>query len=105
MDAMLNVHFTVSSNNKDEHRDLYNYLNQKLIGNIDTLDGSTLWDNLIMNHQVDYMSAVLIPVEAVENDQEHPEFLVFFTFINFFMKKFINQNHSLLSDCAFGPFT
>ena len=56
MDVILNVHFTVSSDNKDEERDLYNYLNQKFIGNIDTLDGSTLWDNLIMSHQVDYMS-------------------------------------------------
>ena len=35
------------------------------------LDGSTLGDNLITSHQVDYMSSVLIPAEAVENDQEH----------------------------------
>ena len=26
---------------------------------------------LITSHQVDYMSSVLIPAEAVENDQEH----------------------------------
>ena len=33
------------------------------------------------------------------------EFLfVFFTFINFFMKAFIQENN-LLSGCAFGPFT
>ena len=27
--------------------------------------------NLITSHQVDYMSTVLIPAEAVENNQEH----------------------------------
>ena len=30
-----------------------------------------LRDNLIMSHQVGYMSSALIPVEAVENNQEH----------------------------------
>ena len=30
-----------------------------------------LGDNLIMSHQVDYMSSALIPGEAVENNQEH----------------------------------
>ena len=30
-----------------------------------------LGDNLIMSHQVDYMSSALIPAEAVENNQEH----------------------------------
>ena len=34
---------------------------------INTLDGSSLADNLITSHQVDYISSVLIPVEAVEN--------------------------------------
>ena len=38
---------------------------------VNTVDGSTLGDNLITSHQVDYMSSVLIPAEAVENDQEH----------------------------------
>ena len=33
------------------------------------------------------------------------EFLVFFTFINFFTKTFINKEHNLLLDFAFGPFT
>ena len=28
------------------------------------------WE-IIASHQVDYMSAALIPAEAVENDQEH----------------------------------
>ena len=30
-----------------------------------------LGDNLIMSHQIDYMSSVIIPAEAVENNQEH----------------------------------
>ena len=30
-----------------------------------------LGDNLIMSHQVDYMSSALIPAEALENNQEH----------------------------------
>ena len=42
-----------------------------MITAINTLDGSTLGDNQIMSHQVDYMSSVLIPAEAVENDPEH----------------------------------
>ena len=29
--------------------------------------------------------------------------LVFFSFINFFMKVFINQELNLLTDCAYGP--
>ena len=40
---------------------------------INTADGSTLGDNQITSHQVDYMSSGLIPAEAVENDQEHLE--------------------------------
>ena len=42
-----------------------------MIAAIDTVDGSTLGDNLITSHQVDCMSSALIPAEAVENDQEH----------------------------------
>ena len=43
-----------------------------MITAINTLDGSTLGDNLIKSHQVDYpMSSASIPAEAVENDQEH----------------------------------
>ena len=38
---------------------------------INTLDVSTLGDNLVTRHQVDYMSSALIPAEAVENYQEH----------------------------------
>ena len=33
------------------------------------------------------------------------EILVFFTFINFLMKTFINQEHNLIADRAFVPFT
>ena len=29
-----------------------------------------LGDNLIMSHQINYMSSVLFPAEAVENNQE-----------------------------------
>ena len=45
-----------------------------MIAAIDTVDGSTLGDNLITSHQVDCMSSALIPAEAVENDQEHITF-------------------------------
>ena len=54
---MSNVNFAFFSNNKDQLRDLYNYLNQKVITSIRTLDGSTLGDNLLTSHQVDYMSS------------------------------------------------
>ena len=64
---MSNVNITHSGNSKDQLGDL----NQKLITAINTLDGSTLRDNLITSHQVDYMSTELIPAEAVENNQEH----------------------------------
>ena len=53
---------------EDHRRDLCNYLNQKITA-INTLDGSTLGDNLITSHQVDYMSSALIPAEVVENNQ------------------------------------
>ena len=68
---MSNVNFALSSKNQDQLRDLRNYLNQKVITAINTLDGSTLGDNLIISHQVDYMFSVLIPAEAVQNNQEH----------------------------------
>ena len=42
-----------------------------MIAPINTADFSTLGDNLITSHEVDYMSSVLIPAEAVENDQEN----------------------------------
>ena len=48
-----NVNFAISSNNKDQLRDLNNYLNQKVITAINTLYGSTLGDNLIVSHQND----------------------------------------------------
>ena len=42
-----------------------------MIAAIVTADDSTLGGNLITSHQVDCMSSALIPVEAVENYQEH----------------------------------
>ena len=38
---------------------------------INTLYGCRLEDSLITSHQIDNMSSILIPAEAVENDQEH----------------------------------
>ena len=54
MDVIMpNVNFALSdSNNKDEHRYLYNHLNQKVITAINTYDSSTLGNNLITSHQV-----------------------------------------------------
>ena len=40
-----------------------------MIAAINIADGSTLMDNLITSHQVDYMFSVFIPAEAIENDQ------------------------------------
>ena len=37
---------------------------------INTIDGSTLRDNLITSHQVDHMSPALSD-KSVENNQEH----------------------------------
>ena len=51
MDVMPNVNFAFSGKNKDQLRDLYDYLNQKVITAINTIDGSTLVDNLISSHQ------------------------------------------------------
>ena len=45
-------------------RDLYNYLNHKVITAINNLDGSTLGNNLIISQQV------LILNEVAENEQE-----------------------------------
>ena len=42
-----------------------------MIAAINTADGSTLKDNLITSHSVDYISSAIIPAEAVENDREH----------------------------------
>ena len=47
---MPNVDFALSSKNEDQLRDLYNYLDQKVITAINTVDGSTLRDNLITSH-------------------------------------------------------
>ena len=56
--------------NKDQLKDFKNYLNQKMIVAISTVDGSMLGGGLITNHQVNYISSALIPAEAVENEQE-----------------------------------
>ena len=65
---MSNENFALSDINKDQRKDLQNYLNQKMIATINTADGSTLGDNLITRHQVHYMFSALILTEAVEND-------------------------------------
>ena len=64
---MSNANFALSSYSKDQIGDL----NQKVITAINILDGSTLGDNLITSHQLDYMSSALIPAEAVENDEKY----------------------------------
>ena len=61
MEVMPNVNYALASKNKDQLRDLYIYLNQKVIAYINTLDGSKWGDNLITSHQVDYMSSAVIP--------------------------------------------
>ena len=68
---MSSKNFALSSINKDHLEDLQNYLNQITIAAINIADGSTFGDNVITSHQVDHMSKVLIPAEAVQNDQEH----------------------------------
>ena len=65
---MPSENFALSSIKKDQPKDLQNYLNQKMIDAINTVDGSTLGDNLITSHRVDYMSSALISAEPVEND-------------------------------------
>ena len=40
-----------------------------MIDVINTVDSTTLGDNLITSHQVDYMPLALISSEATENDQ------------------------------------
>ena len=42
----------------------YNGLIEKLMTAINTLDGPTLANNLIKNHEKDYLSTTLIPAEA-----------------------------------------
>ena len=61
MEVMPNVNYALASKNKDQLRDFYIYLNQKVIAYINTLDGSKWGDNLITSHQVDYMSSAIIP--------------------------------------------
>ena len=52
---MSNVNFALPIINKDQLKDLQNHLNQKKITDNNTLDVSTLRDNLIMSNRVDYM--------------------------------------------------
>ena len=61
MEVMPNVNYALASKNKDQPRDFYIYLNQKVIDSINSLDGSKWGDNLITSHQVDYMSSAVIP--------------------------------------------
>ena len=61
MEVMPNVNYALASKNKDQPRDFYIYLNQKVIASINSLDGSKWGDNLITSHQVDYMSSAIIP--------------------------------------------
>ena len=61
MEVMPNVNYALASKNKDQPRDFYIYLNQKVIASINSLDGSKWGDNLITSHQVDYMSSAVIP--------------------------------------------
>ena len=61
MEVMPNVNYALASKNKDQLRDFYIYLNQKVIAYINTLDGSKWGDNLITSHQVDDMSSAVIP--------------------------------------------
>ena len=49
------MNFTLSIIKKDQLKEFQNYLNQEMIATVNTLDGSTLGDNLITSHQVDYM--------------------------------------------------
>ena len=49
-----NVNFALPSSNKDQLKDFQSFLNQKFITAINFLDGSTLGNNLITSHQVDY---------------------------------------------------
>ena len=58
------MNFALSSNNKDQLRDLYNYLHQEQITAMNYLNGSTLGDNVVTSHQVDYMPSALIPAVA-----------------------------------------
>ena len=55
MEVMPNVNYALPSKNKDQPRDFYNNLNHnlnsKMIAAINTLDGSTLGDNLNRSHQ------------------------------------------------------
>ena len=41
-----------------------------MVAAVSNLDGSMLGENLITNHQVDYMPSALILVEAIENYQK-----------------------------------
>ena len=66
--VMPSENFSLSSINKDHLKELQNYLNQKMIAVIDTVNDSPLGDNRITSHR---MHSALVPAEAVENDQGH----------------------------------
>ena len=66
MKVMPNVNYVPPSKNKDQPRDVYNYLNQKVITTINTLDGSK-YEPPSRLHVLSAHSSC----EAVENNQEH----------------------------------
>ena len=74
--VMPSKNFLLSRISKDEIKDLQNYLNWKMIAAVNTVDGSTLGDNLITCHQVDYTFSALITAVAVENDQNHISYIL-----------------------------
>ena len=61
MDVIPNVNYALPSKNKDQLRDLYNCLNQKVITAINNFRWFYVGSNLIRSHQEDYMSSALIP--------------------------------------------
>ena len=59
MDTIPYVNFALSINNKDQLRDLYNYLNHRLITAINNLDDSTLGDTLIQANKCKFQLKLL----------------------------------------------
>ena len=60
-----NVNFVFSNNNKVQLVDSNNYLNQKVITTINTLNGSVLGDNLITSYQNDLDQNDLVAIPKV----------------------------------------
>ena len=62
-ETILSLNFALSSNNKNQLRDLCIFLNQEVMTVINTFDGFTLGDNLITNQNLVY---VLMPAELLK---------------------------------------